>query len=41
MGQKVMSLPTLAIYENGQKGETVLKEGINESNIEDFIQRHI
>ena len=41
MSQKVMSLPTLAIYENGQKVESLLKEGIGESNIEAMIQRHI
>jgi thioredoxin 1 len=41
MSQKVMSLPTLALYENGQKMESILKEGMTESNIEAFIQKHI
>jgi hypothetical protein len=36
-----MSLPTLAIYEGGQKVDSILKDGIAERNIEAFIQRHI
>jgi hypothetical protein len=41
MSQRVMSLPTLAIYENGQKVESILKDSIAESSVEAFIQKHI
>jgi len=41
MSQKVMGIPTIAIYENGAKGETILKDGMNEASIEALIQKHI
>ena len=41
LSQKVMSLPTIAMYEGGQKVDSILKDGIAEKSIEAFIQRHI
>ena len=41
MSQKVMSLPSLIIYEGGEKVESILKDGANETDIEAMINRHI
>jgi thioredoxin 1 len=41
ISQKVMGLPVIAIYENGQKLEELVKDDATEANIEAMIQRHI
>jgi thioredoxin 1 len=41
MSQKVMSLPTLAIYKDGEKVETITKDGIAEDNIVATIEKYI
>ena len=41
MAQKVMGLPTIAIYEGGQKGETITKDGMNEAAIVALIEKNI
>ena len=42
MSQKVMALPSLVLYEGGQKVEALLgKDSANESNIEALIQKYI
>lgn len=41
MSQKVMSLPSLIVYEGGEKVESILKDGANETDIEAMINRHI
>ena len=41
ISQKVLGLPVVAIYENGQKVEELVKEDVTEANIEALIQRHI
>ncbi|NLB91067.1 MAG: thioredoxin [Clostridiales bacterium] len=41
IGQKVLGLPVMAIYENGEKLEELIKDDATEKNIEAMIQRHI
>ncbi|MCL2593781.1 MAG: thioredoxin family protein [Defluviitaleaceae bacterium] len=41
IGQKVMGLPVMAIYENGAKIEELVKEECTETAIEEMIKKHI
>lgn len=41
ISQKVLGLPVMAIYENGEKAEELIKEDATEANIEAMINRHI
>ena len=41
IGQKVLGLPVMAVYENGEKIEELIKDDATEANIEAMIQRHI
>lgn len=41
IGQKVLGLPVMALYENGAKIEELIKEDATEANIEEMIKRHI
>jgi len=41
IGQKILGLPVIAIYENGNKLEELIKDDATESNIEALISRNI
>jgi thioredoxin 1 len=41
IGQKILGLPVMAIYENGEKIEELVKDDATEQNIEAMILRHI
>ena len=41
IGQKVLGLPVMAIYEHGEKVEELIKDDATEANIEAMILRHI
>ena len=41
ISQKVLGLPTMTIYENGEKVEELIKDDATEANIEAMINRHI
>jgi len=41
IGQQVLGLPVMAIYENGAKLEELVKEDATEQNIEAMISRHV
>lgn len=41
IGQKVLGLPVMAIYENGEKIDELVVDDATEPNIEAMIQRHI
>jgi thioredoxin 1 len=41
ISQQVLGLPVMAIYENGQKAEELVKDDATEANIEVMIKRHI
>ena len=41
IGQKVLGLPAMAIYQNGQKVEEVVKEDATEASIEAMIQKYL
>jgi len=41
IGQQVLGLPVIAIYENGAKLEELVKDDATEQNIEAMINRHI
>jgi len=41
IGEKVMGLPVIAIYENGAKIEELVKDDCTEANIEALIKKHI
>ena len=41
MGQKVMGLPVMAIYENGVQIDSCVKDDATVENIEAMIKRHI
>jgi len=41
ISQKVLGLPVIAMYENGEKIEELVKDDATEANIEAMIQRHI
>jgi len=40
IGQKILGLPVIAIYENGAKLEELVKDDATEANIEAMILRH-
>lgn len=41
IGQKILGLPVMAIYENGAKIEELIKEDCTEAAIEALVQKHI
>lgn len=41
ISQKVLGLPVMAIYKNGEKVEELVKEDCTHENIEAMIQRHL
>jgi len=41
IGQKILGLPVIAIYENGAKLEELVKDDATEANIEAMILRHV
>jgi len=41
ISQKVLGLPVIAMYENGEKIDELVKDDATEANIEAMIQRHI
>lgn len=41
IGQKVLGLPVMAIYENGAKVEELIKEDCTEEAIEALVKKHI
>lgn len=41
IGQKVMGLPVIAIYENGEKIEELIKDDATPENVEAMIKKHI
>jgi len=41
IGQKILGLPVIAVYENGAKLEELVKDDATEANIEAMIQKHI
>ena len=41
IGQQVLGLPTIAIFENGQKIEELVKDDATVENVEELIKRHI
>ncbi|MCL2200870.1 MAG: thioredoxin family protein [Oscillospiraceae bacterium] len=41
IGQQVLGLPVMAIYENGTKLEELVKDDCTEQNIDAMINRHI
>ena len=41
IGQQVLGLPTVAIYENGEKLEEVVKDDATPEAVEELIKRHI
>jgi len=41
ISQKVLGLPVMAIYENGEKLEELVKDDATEANIQAMIERHI
>ena len=41
IGQKILGLPVVAVYENGAKIEELVKDNATEANIEAMIGRHI
>lgn len=41
IGQQVLGLPTVAIYEGGQKIDEVVKEDATAESVEEMIKRHI
>jgi len=41
ISQKILGLPTITIYQNGEKIEELVKEDVTEVNIEALIARHI
>jgi len=40
IGQKILGLPVIAVYENGTKLEELVKDDATEANIEAMILRH-
>jgi len=40
IGQKILGLPVIAVYENGAKLEELVKDDATEANIETMILRH-
>ena len=41
IGQKVLGLPAMVIYENGAKIDELVKDDATEANIEALINKHI
>ena len=41
ISQKILGLPVIAVYENGDKVEELVKDDATESNIEAMILRHV
>jgi len=41
IGQRILGLPVVAVYENGTKIEELVKDDATEANIEAMIARHI
>lgn len=41
IGQKVLGLPVMAIYKNGEKIDEVVKDDATQENIEAMIQKYI
>lgn len=41
IGQKIMGLPVMAIYENGKQIDSVIKEAATRESIEEMIKKHI
>ena len=41
ISQKVMGLPVMAIYQNGEKVEELVKEDCTEENIENMIKKYL
>lgn len=41
ISQKVMGLPVIAIYKNGEKVEELIKDEATPGNVEEMIKRHI
>lgn len=41
IGQKILGLPVMAIYKDGQKVEEVVKEDATEQSIEAMIQKYL
>lgn len=41
IGQQVLGLPTIAIYENGEKLEELVKDDATPEAVEELIKRHI
>ena len=41
IGQKILGLPVIAVYENGTKLEELVKDDATEANIEAMIVKHI
>ena len=41
IGQQVLGLPTIAIYENGEKIEELVKDDATPEAVEELIKRHI
>jgi len=41
ISQKVLGLPTIALYKDGQKIEEVTKDDANKAKIEAMIQKHV
>lgn len=41
ISQKVLGLPTMAIYQNGNKVEELVKEDATQENIENMIKKYL
>ena len=41
ISQRVLGLPTIALYKDGEKVEEVTKDDANKANIESMIEKHI
>ena len=41
IGQKVLGLPVMAVYENGEKIDELVKDDATEANIEEMIRRQL
>ncbi|MCG8541685.1 MAG: thioredoxin family protein [Clostridia bacterium] len=41
ISQKVLGLPTIAIYKDGEKLDEVTKDDANKANIEAMIEKHL
>ena len=41
IGQKVLGLPVMAIYQNGEKVEELVKDDATEENIEKMVQKYL